>query len=420
MHHRLSSRSILAVLLVGLIVLLAGSLVACGEEATDTTAAPGTTEGPAATQSPTTAAGPGTTAAEPAATTLGDPQELTVSAASSLKAAFTEVGAAFDKARNAKTTFNFDASGTLQKQIESGAPVDVFAAAAMKQVNALVEGKFIDQAAVRVFAGNEIVVAVPADSALGVASFEDLAKADVRKVAYGDPAAAPHGVYAEEALTTLGILDQVKPKVIYTKNASQTVTYVTSGEVDAGIMFSTDAVAGGDEVKVAAVSEPSWHGKIVYPTAVLAGSENQDIAQAFVDFLMSAEGQAILQKHGFVPPPAAGGTVEVKGLVAEPATLTLADFQAMKVTTITAEHPKNGATEYTGVLLSDLVAALGVQPTAQVLNMAASDGFMGTVGLGGLDANAMIAIGSDGKLSAVMPGQTGKAWVQDVVALEFQ
>ena len=208
MHHRLSSRSILAVLLVGLIVLLAGSLVACGEEATDTTAAPGTTEGPAATQSPTTAAGPGTTAAEPAATTLGDPQELTVSAASSLKAAFTEVGAAFDKARNAKTTFNFDASGTLQKQIESGAPVDVFAAAAMKQVKALVEGKFIDQAAVRVFASNEIVVALPADSTLGVASFEDLTKADVKKVAYGDPAAAPHGLYAEEAMTTLGIFDQ--------------------------------------------------------------------------------------------------------------------------------------------------------------------------------------------------------------------
>ena len=414
MHHRLSSRSILAVLLVGLIVLLAGGLVACGEEATDTTAAPSTTAGA------TTTAAPTTTAAEPTTTTLGEPQELTVSAASSLKAAFTEAGAAFDAANNAKTTFNFDASGTLQKQIESGAPVDVFAAAAMKQVKALVEGKFIDQAAVRVFASNEIVVALPADSTLGVASFEDLTKADVKKVAYGDPAAAPHGLYAEEAMTTLGIFDQVKPKVIYTKNASQTVTYVTSGEVDAGIMFSTDAVAAGEEVKVAAVSEPSWHGEIVYPAAVVAGSENKDIAQAFVDFLMSTEGQAILQKHGFIPPPAAGGSVEVKGLVAQSATLTLADFQAMKVTTITAEHPKKGATEYTGVLLSDLMAALGVQSAAQTLNMAASDGFMGTVNLAELDANAMIAIGEDGKLSAVMPGQTGKAWVQDIVTLDFQ
>ncbi|NLO27625.1 MAG: molybdate ABC transporter substrate-binding protein [Actinobacteria bacterium] len=419
MHHRPSCRSTLAVLLVGLLVLLAGSLVACGEETTDTTVASGTATGPTATVDPTVAA-PTTTDAEPTTTTLGKPRELTVSAASSLKAAFTEAGAAFDKANNAKTTFNFDASGTLQKQIESGAPVDVFAAAAMKQVNALVEGKFIEQAAVGVFAGNEIVVAVPTDSALEVASFEDLAKADVKKVAYGDPAAAPHGVYAEEAMTTLGILDQVKPKVIYTKNASQTLTYVTSGEVDAGIMFSTDAVAGGEEVKVAVVSDPSWHGEIVYPAAVVAGSANQDLAQAFVAFLMGAEGQAILEKHGFVPPPASGATVDVKGLVAEPTTFTLADLQALKVTTITAEHPKNGATEYTGVLLSDLMAAVGVQSTAQVLNIAASDGFMGMVNLAELDANAMIAFGDDGKLDSVMPGQTGKAWVKDVVVLDFQ
>ncbi|MBN1322278.1 MAG: molybdate ABC transporter substrate-binding protein [Thermoleophilia bacterium] len=420
MHNRLRSRSILAVLVVGLIVLLAGSLVACGEESTATTAAPGTTAGPTTTAAPNTTAAPTTTAAELTTTTLGEPQELTISAASSLKAAFTEAAAAFDEANNAKTTLNFDASGTLQKQIESGAPVDVFAAAAMKQVNALVEGGFIDEAAVRVFAGNEIVVAMPVDSSLEVASFEDLTKADVKKVAYGDPAAAPHGVYAEETMATLGILDQVKPKVIYTKNASQTLTYVTSGEVDAGIMFSTDAVAGGEEVKVAAVSDPSWHGTIVYPAAMVAASKNKDLAQAFVDFLVGPEGQAILQKHGFVPPPATGGTVEVKGMVAQPATLTLADFQAMKVTSVTAEHPKNGATEYTGVLLSDLMAALGVQSTAQTLNMTASDGFMGTVNLAELDANAMIAIGDVGKLSAVMPGQTGKAWVQDIVVLDFQ
>lgn len=117
---------------------------------------------------------------------------------------------------------------------------------------------------------------------------------------------------------------------------------------------------------------------------------------------------------------ATSGTMVVKGLVDNPMTLTAADLKAMKVTTITAEHPKKGATEYTGVLLSDLMTGVKVQSGATVLNMGASDGFMGTVTLSELDANAMISIGDDGKLNAVMPGQTGKAWVSDIITLEFQ
>ncbi len=114
------------------------------------------------------------------------------------------------------------------------------------------------------------------------------------------------------------------------------------------------------------------------------------------------------------------GTMVVKGLVDNPTTLTVADLQAMKVTTITAEHPKKGATEYTGVLLSDIMAAVGVQSGATELDMGASDGYMGMVLLAELDSNSMIAIGDDGTLNAVMPGQSGKAWVSDVVSLDFK
>ena len=187
----------------------------------------------------------------------GEPQELTVSAASSLKAAFTDIAAAFDEANNCRTSLNFDSSGSLQKQIEAGAPVDVFASASPKQVDNLLQRNLVDQASVATFARNEILLAVPADSGLAISSFEDLTKAEVKRIAYGDPASVPHGTYAEEMLTTLGILDQVKSKVVYTKNVSQTLTYIASGEVDAGIMFATDAVAGGDKVKVVATSEPS-------------------------------------------------------------------------------------------------------------------------------------------------------------------
>ena len=112
--------------------------------------------------------------------------------------------------------------------------------------------------------------------------------------------------------------------------------------------------------------------------------------------------------------------MEVKGLVDNPTTLALADLQAMNVVTITAEHPKKGAQEFTGVLLSEIIAKVGVQSGATVLDIGASDGYMGEVTLAELDPNSMIAISEDGTLNAVMPGQSGKAWVNDIITLEFK
>jgi molybdate transport system substrate-binding protein len=303
MHLKFARVPMAVVLLVALLALLAASVLACGSGSTTTTAATAATAATpttAAVASAETTAPP--TTATPVTTTAGEPQALTVSAASSLKAAFTDIGAAFDAEYNAMTTFNFDASGTLQEQIEAGAPVDVFASAAMKQITALVDKSLVDEATVSVFASNEIVLAVPADSTLGITSIADLAKPEVTKVAYGDPADAPHGKYAEEVLTTLGVFDQVKPKVIYSKNATQTLEYVASGEVDAGMMFSTDAIAGGEDVKVAATADPSQHSEILYPLAVVTAGEHKTLAQAFVDFVMGAEGQAILASYGFIAP----------------------------------------------------------------------------------------------------------------------
>lgn len=272
-----------------LILILSVGLVACGEAApeTQTTAAAGTA--PPETQ---------TTAA------AGEPRQLMVSAASSLKNAFIDIGIAFDLANNSETSFNFDSSGALQKQIEGGAPVDVFASAAPTQIENLLRQGLVDEASIAVFAGNTIVVAVPAGSTLEIARFEDLAKPEVERVAYGDPAAAPHGVYAEEVMTTLSVLEQIRPKVVYTKNASQTLTYVTSGEVDAGIMYSTDAIAGGDGVRVVATSQADWHSPILYPIAIVSASAAKPLAQAFIDFVMSDQGRALLEKHGFAPAPA--------------------------------------------------------------------------------------------------------------------
>ena len=274
MHLRFHRSSLAAVALAMLLVLLVTALVACGSAATTTTTSAALSTTTTAVMTTTSAANT-TTSMASTTTMAAAPQALTISAASSLKGAFTEIGKAFDAANNSKTTFNFDASGTLQKQIEGGAPVDVFASAAQKQVTALVTEKLADADSVKVFASNEIVLIVPANSTLGITSFQDLAKATVKKITYGDPAVAPHGVAAEEILHKLGIFDQVKPKVIYAANVSAALDYVVKGEVDAGIVFATEALTAGDKVKVVATSDPSWHSVIAYPICTITASRTR-------------------------------------------------------------------------------------------------------------------------------------------------
>ncbi len=287
MYKWLRTSPTVSLTLVISVILLTVGIAACGSSFTTTTAA--STGGSSSTN---------TTAAAGA-------KALTVSAASSLKAAMTDIGKAFDAANGSTTTFNFDASGTLQKQIEGGAPVDVFASAAMKQVTALKDSSLVDAASIKTFAGNEIVLVVPADSTLGLTSFQDLTKDTVKKIGYGDPKAAPHGVAAEEILSTLGILDRVKPKVVYAQNVSQALQYITSGEVDAGIIFSTEAKAGGAKVKVVAKADQAWYTKATNPIALVSASKAKDLGQVFIDFVMGPEGQSILAAYGFLPAPTA-------------------------------------------------------------------------------------------------------------------
>ena len=222
--------------------------------------------------------------------------------AASLKEAFTEIGAAFDQVHGTDTTFTFDASGVLQKQIEAGAPVDVFVSAAPTQVNALLEKSMVDETSIVTFASNEMVLAVPADSALDIAGFDDLAKDEVERVTTADPQTAPQGQMALEILETLDLRAAVEPKLVYAKNASQTLAYVRQGEVDAGIMFATDAASAADSVRVVQTSDPSWHGEIAYVMALVSASEAKTLGQQFVDFVGAPEGQAILQKYGFKLP----------------------------------------------------------------------------------------------------------------------
>src|SRR5262249_34113006 len=139
---------------------------------------------------------------------------LTVSAAASLKDAFGEVAAIYKQQTGQEVTFNFGASGTLQKQIEEGAPVDVFASAGSRQMDELAEKQLINKASRKALGRNELVLTVPADSKLKITNFEQLAGADVKKIAVGNPKTVPAGQYSQQIFDFARFDDAFRQKLI--------------------------------------------------------------------------------------------------------------------------------------------------------------------------------------------------------------
>lgn len=228
--------------------------------------------------------------------------ELLISAAASLTDAFTQIGDAFSRVERGQVIprFNFAASGVLEKQILSGAPVDVFASAAPREMDDLQKAGSIERATRLDFARNRLVLIVPAASRQPIQDWKDLARPDVRRIAVADPGSVPAGRYAKETLTRRGLWGILQPKLIFGENVRQTLAYVTGGNVDAGIVFATDARIAGSPVRIVAASvDGRDHDPIVYPAAVVAGAPNPDAARRFVRFLRSREAQSILKRFGF-------------------------------------------------------------------------------------------------------------------------
>jgi molybdate transport system substrate-binding protein len=225
--------------------------------------------------------------------------DLTVSAAISLKDALDEAKQLYTADNpNVSIAVNYGASGTLQLQIEQGAPVDIFISAATKQMDALDTKGLLLQGTRKNLLLNEVVLIVPKDSSLNISSFQDLTRPNVKQIALGEPTTVPAGQYAKEVLTSLGIYDAVNAKAILGKDVRQVLTYVETGNVDAGIVYSTDAQSSS-KVKVVATAPAKSHAPVVYPAAVIKGSKNSAAARQFLDFLSGPRGRAVFQKYGF-------------------------------------------------------------------------------------------------------------------------
>jgi molybdate transport system substrate-binding protein len=226
-------------------------------------------------------------------------QQLTVSAAASLTDAFKEIGPRFEAAKPGATLrFNFAASGVLLQQIAQGAPVDVFVSADQETMNRGVELKAIAADTRRDFASNSLVLITP--PAGHVKGLRELTQADVKRIAVGKPASVPAGRYSQQALESAKLWSDLQPKFVFADNVRQVLDYVARGEVEAGLVYRTDAELVKDKVHI--VVTVSGHAPVTYPAAVVADSKQAALARDFVAFLGSAEAQAILARYGFGKP----------------------------------------------------------------------------------------------------------------------
>jgi molybdate transport system substrate-binding protein len=236
--------------------------------------------------------------------TLARAQEITLSVAISMKEAVETLGRQFTQARpGVMLRYNFGSSGELQKQIEAGAPVDLFISAAPRQMDELEQKGLIDPASRRVFARNVLTVIKPAGSVLDISKPADLLDPKVRRIVIGNPRTVPVGQYAEESLKALALWDRVQPKLVFAENVRQALDYVARGEVEAGFVYSTDIPVRAGQVTEAFRPSEDTYRPVTYPVAVVKDSRQPALARAFIDLLMTREGQSALSRLGFQLPP---------------------------------------------------------------------------------------------------------------------
>jgi molybdate transport system substrate-binding protein len=229
--------------------------------------------------------------------------ELLFSVAISLKEAVEELGRQFVTERPGLTLrYNFSGSGELAKQIEAGAPVDLFLSAGERQMDELQQrGLILPQTRVA-FAGNVLVVVTPVAGTLDLSRPADLLSPVVKRIVIGNPKTVPVGQYSEESLRNLGLWERVQPRLVFAENVRQALEYVSRGEVDAGFVYATDVALRPGRIREAFRPPGDSYRPVVYPVAVVRGTRHPELARAFIDLLLSRRGQALLARLGFQPP----------------------------------------------------------------------------------------------------------------------
>ena len=226
---------------------------------------------------------------------------VTVFAAASLTDALKEIGAGYTKETGNYIIFNFGASSTLARQIEEGAPADVFFSADEAKMDDVEKRGLLEKQTRKARLSNSLVIVVAQDGGAKINSPQDLASPNVQKIALGDPKAVPIGIYAREYLEKLNLWRAIQPKIVPTENVRAALAAVEAGNADASIVYKTDALISR-RVKVAFEVPRTDGPQIRYPVAMLKDSNRPQAARRFLSYLDSATAGAIFEKYGFVPP----------------------------------------------------------------------------------------------------------------------
>ncbi len=227
--------------------------------------------------------------------------DIVVSAAASLTNAFKELASNYEKNHaDTKVLPSFAASDVLLQQIIHGAPSDIFASADQKAMDKAMEAGVIHADSRMDFVRNEVVLIVPADDKRAIKSVADLKNMAITRVAFGNPATVPVGRYTQASLEKMGDWDVVKSKEVTGQNVRQVLDYVARGEVDAGFVFATDAAIMPQKVKVVQRLESTT--PVLYPIALVKRDGSNPQAKDFLNYVLSAQGQAVLAKYGFAKP----------------------------------------------------------------------------------------------------------------------
>ena len=228
-----------------------------------------------------------------------EPATLRILAATSLKGVLQTLAPEFESKENAKIIFSFASSGDLQMQIEQGAPADLFISAGKKQMDALAEKELILPETRLNILGNELVVIVPEQAGTTIAGIDDvLNNRDIKKLAIGIPETSPAGKYAQEALIKAGIWDGLQPKLVMAKDVRQVVTYVETGNVEAGLVYRSD-VLNSKASRIAHIVASELHSPIVYPLAVLADTSEPVLAAKYINYLRAPRAASEFEKSGY-------------------------------------------------------------------------------------------------------------------------
>lgn len=228
--------------------------------------------------------------------------EVTVFAAASLSDSLKEIAPAYTKATGDTLRFNFGASGALTRQIKEGAPADVIISADELRVDQLEKAGLTAAGTRQTILANLLVVVVAAEGGAPVAALPDLAKADVKRIAIGEPATVPVGTYTKEHLQKLGLWSQVIDKCVPLDTVRAVLAAVEAGNADAGFVYKTDALVS-KKVRIAVTVAVGDGPKITYPAAALRDAREPAAAAKFVAFLAGPEAQAVFAKFGFLPAP---------------------------------------------------------------------------------------------------------------------